>query len=412
MIELKHNFAVQNFSTHLIETYIDLYQEKHFSDITLISDDQTQFQSHKFILSSSSKVFSNILKCLPQTNSVIFLKGVTKSHLQFLLKFIYHGEVRIPYEEAKEFLATMESFETVSKLQLEKELKIDVDELQNTIEGFEKVRNVKSNDEGDLQKKYNLESVDPGNEVFTQNSPVSVAESEKIQLAEEFTVTKFLEDSQVESAKKKVSKRTLLGPNLKCGQCEYVACRNTALRNHINVIHLNIKESYTCDKCGIIFGSKAGVKQHKERDHDGIEFKCDHEGCQFTTRSKGWLKNHKEIHQSTFHMCDQCEYKSIHSINLRNHIKMHHSNFIRQCKQCDYKCKKFDSLKVHMQVQHEGMKIACDQCDNKFSRLDNLKTHIQTKHTKKQFKCDKCEFSTIVERKFKSHNRKHNVLIK
>ena len=90
---------------------------------------------------------------------------------------------------------------------------------------------------------------------------------------------------------------------------------------------------------------------------------------------------------------------------------MHHSNFIRQCKQCDYKCKKFDSLKVHMQVQHEGKKIACDQCDHKFSRLDNLKTHIQNKHTKKQFECDKCEFSTIVERKFKSHNRKHNVLI-
>ena len=233
--------------------------------------------------------------------------------------------------------------------------------------------------------------------------------TEKLEVKEEANFTIELNNSQQVSKKKKVGKRSLLGTNLKCGLCEYVACRNTVLRDHINTIHLNIRNSFPCDVCGMVFGSKNGVKQHKDRDHEGIEYKCDHEGCQFKSRSKSWLKNHQEIHMNTFHLCDQCEYKSIHYIRLKHHIKMNHSNFIRECKQCDYKCKKFDSLKVHIQVNHEGKKIACDHCDFKATRLDNLRSHIQTQHTKNQFQCDECEFKTTIERKFKTHKKNHEL---
>ena len=395
MASLKHNVALQNFSLHLSQTYRCLFEDKKFSDVTLISDDQTQFQSHRFILSASSKVFANILENIPQSNPVVFLKGVSSEDLESLLKYLYYGEVNIPYNSVQQFLNTLDSFDIVQNVQNDlgwkgrKILKF-ADEPDDDLKSEELKESKKFKFPGEEEFDFDIKS-----EVITSKKQVSEG-------------TKHYKDKKEKDIKKSVKKHAL---NLKCSFCGYVASRNTSLKNHINVIHLNIRNLLPCEVCGNVFSGKAALKVHKDSVHEGREFKCDYEGCEFTSKYKSWLKNHIETHQNVFHMCDQCEYKSVHYLRLKHHIKLHHSNFIRQCNQCDYKCKKSDSLKIHIRVKHEGKRIACDQCDFKATRSDNLKSHIQSKHTKKEFSCDECNYGTIVEREFRSHKNKAHLPI-
>ena len=52
----------QTFTDHLQLIFKDLYEEGRHTDVTLVSDDQTQFKAHKFILSACSPVFKKIIE--------------------------------------------------------------------------------------------------------------------------------------------------------------------------------------------------------------------------------------------------------------------------------------------------------------------------------------------------------------
>ena len=341
MIFLKDVATFKDFNSHVGQTYKELYDEKKFTDVTLISDDQAEFPSHKFLLSSTSKVFARILEKLPQYNPIIFLKGVSSTDLELLLKYLYHGEVEIPYSNVENF--------------------------QNTIRYFEIIQ----------FHEFKKETVNSGFEAQTESIDKSL-KHEKIQ--ENIDESKI--SNRIKNKKAKESIKAV--ENLKCGLCDYVACRKEALKKHLNVIHLNIRNSYSCDVCGKVFTSKNAVKFHNRTVHEGVQLHCDYDGCDFKTKHNQWLRNHKEMHDSNLLLCDQCEYKTLHHLSLKNHIKMHHSNILRQCDQCDYQCKKSASLKLHIKVKHEGKRIPCDQCEFKATRLDNLKSHILKKHKKSE----------------------------
>ena len=54
----KYSLNWQTFSEHLQLVFKDLCQEGRYSDVTLVSDDQTQFKAHKFVLSACSPVLN------------------------------------------------------------------------------------------------------------------------------------------------------------------------------------------------------------------------------------------------------------------------------------------------------------------------------------------------------------------
>ena len=53
----KYDFNWLTFSDHLKLIFKDLYQEGRYTDVTLVSDDQTQFKTHKIVLTACSPVF-------------------------------------------------------------------------------------------------------------------------------------------------------------------------------------------------------------------------------------------------------------------------------------------------------------------------------------------------------------------
>ena len=86
------SFNSKYFNTNLTSSLRDLFTNTSYSDVTLVSDDQIQFQAHKFVLSACSSVMKNLLLNNPHPHPVIYLRGVKQQELGSILQFMYCGE--------------------------------------------------------------------------------------------------------------------------------------------------------------------------------------------------------------------------------------------------------------------------------------------------------------------------------
>merc|ERR1711892_362519 len=88
----------------------EIREEKDFFDCTL-SCGARQIQAHKLILSACSPFFHSVLKQNPHQHPLLYLKGVAFNDLQYVLNFMYHGEVNVAQEELNSFLSAAEDLE-------------------------------------------------------------------------------------------------------------------------------------------------------------------------------------------------------------------------------------------------------------------------------------------------------------
>ena len=93
------------FRTHLATTQQDLYQDKHFTDVTLVSDDDIQVAAHKVVLSSCSSVLRKLLLNNPHPHPLLYLRGINHQHMQAIIQYMYCGEVRVPQQDINEFIS-------------------------------------------------------------------------------------------------------------------------------------------------------------------------------------------------------------------------------------------------------------------------------------------------------------------
>ena len=97
----------------------DLFTKNSFSDVTLVSDDQIQFQAHKFVLSACSPVMKTMLENNTHSHPLIYLKGVSHQELQSILQFMYLGEVTVYSNHVDAFLDIANNLEIKKISQLE-----------------------------------------------------------------------------------------------------------------------------------------------------------------------------------------------------------------------------------------------------------------------------------------------------
>ena len=70
----------------------DLQETKCLSDVTLVCNDNFNIKAHKFVLIGSSPVFQTmLLKSSQSENTIVYLRGVDRSELEWLLQFMYLG---------------------------------------------------------------------------------------------------------------------------------------------------------------------------------------------------------------------------------------------------------------------------------------------------------------------------------
>ena len=277
------------FSTHINFLLTDCFAESRFSDVTLVSDEQTPFQAHKFVLSSCSPVLKEIILKHPHDHPIIYLRDVSDQALHSILSFIYHGKVVIQQNDIDRVL------------RLAKDLKIEqfTEAILNSLseKAYASENNSQKENNSRFQHKVKEEVVEhPGN-IKTKLGMIgwSMAMSEN--------------DSQ---------------RIFKCRECGLVFKYRRGLWQHVKGKHKGF--IYACTHCDYSSAQQGALNKHFESIHMGIKFSCDQPDCDYMASSKGSLWTHKKaMHEGFKYFCDQCDYQTGWKSDLNKHKKMKHS---------------------------------------------------------------------------------------
>ena len=103
-----------NFSDHLRTILEDLYRTGVYSDVTLISEDKTEFRAHKIVLSACSSVLKDIIDSNPAGAHLVYHTGIERPELESMLHSMYVGEGKFSEESRGEFVKVENDFGVTS----------------------------------------------------------------------------------------------------------------------------------------------------------------------------------------------------------------------------------------------------------------------------------------------------------
>ncbi|XP_062552529.1 zinc finger protein 260-like isoform X2 [Armigeres subalbatus] len=183
-------------------------------------------------------------------------------------------------------------------------------------------------------------------------------------------------------------------------------------RSHEHVFH----ESFKCQQCEKVFGTKNRLKRHEEihtRDLSckvcGKEFSNGHE-----------LRAHQPLHLKGKRKCSSCDFVSYTREQMKEHVrtskcaKSHKpppkppklKNTNCPYEGCSYKATTYGAMYVHKRAKHLAV-FECEICDKKFAFANQLKQHESIHTGEKPFECDLCAKTFRRLFSFKEHMAIH-----
>ena len=109
----KFDLAHDQHEESAVNTLKELIEDEHFTDVTLVCNDKP-IRVHKAILSVYSSVLKDIIISMKQPNPVIYMRGVTYEEMEYLVKFIYLGRVKISQNVFPSFMNLANDLKIVS----------------------------------------------------------------------------------------------------------------------------------------------------------------------------------------------------------------------------------------------------------------------------------------------------------
>ena len=149
----------------------------------------------------------------------------------------------------------------------------------------------------------------------------------------------------------------------RCHVCEKGFYSKSCLRSHMNTHEGDGHEVAKCEECSVNLRSKLSL-----RTAAGKSFPCDHQGCDYKSRSKNNVLSHqKQVHSEERPF--SCNYTG-----------------------CSFRCKRKTNLKNHTNQIHLKVKAKqCHVCDKRFSWKSNLRALMMSQHQKEDHDVDKCD---------------------
>jgi len=99
------------FSSNLSNSFNCLKKEDFLKDVTLVSDDEQHLSAHKLVLTACSDYFKDIFKKNNRKlEPIICLEGISSKYMNYILDYMYDGEVQIYQEDIDKFLAIAQRF--------------------------------------------------------------------------------------------------------------------------------------------------------------------------------------------------------------------------------------------------------------------------------------------------------------
>ena len=238
-----------DFESNVSSSFSKLRKEEDFYDVTLVSDDHVQMSSHKLVLSSSSEFFKTILRKSIHPNPLIYLTGVNSKELNFVMDYIYNGEVQIFHEELNDFL------NIAQKLQING--LISSDPPDQHVQGIQKLQD------------DSFPKIEPENEDNVSDEIVT-------------EVTQYVEENEKKEINTQHKSYTLSTLNMEAKE----AVDKLVIKKSLN--------NYECKSCGKICASSNNMRKHVEIHIEGLSFECNICGSTFSTRMS--LNNHRKKH--------------------------------------------------------------------------------------------------------------------
>ena len=311
----KYDLKWKTFPDHMLGVFKDLGENGHFTDVTLVSDDQISTLAHKVVLSACSPVLKALLVNHPHSNPLLFLKGIKQTELQAILKFMYFGETQIYEERINDFLSVAKDLEVKEISEEEAETGEYVDENNEEIpQQNENVADIPDNQEPKIKRESAEVYSKAVSKVEQRNT--SVKEGATLNCLEcdaTFTTTNGL---------KLHTKNKHEGVTYPCTECDFKASQKVQLKSHINIKHRGIR--FDCEKCEHQTTTKASLKIHVQSVHEGIRFPCDK--CEYKAKEKvsffqnhdvgsnsliqAGLKEHIQLVLEERGNCPSCNYKA------------------------------------------------------------------------------------------------------
>ena len=259
----KYTLDWHTFTEHLQLMFKDLYEEGKYSDVTLVSDDQTQFKAHKIVLSACSPVLRKIIDNNPSQHPVIYLRGIQSHEIESILQFMYLGEGKFYYERMGEFIKVAKDLEV------------------------KKISKGLPNLEEDVTEE-------------------TVVDNETECITEETVVDNEEEETDEDISPKQTSKNQI---------------RQRQPRNQVS----SDAKSTECPVCGKEFSKKSNMLKHRRSTHEGVKFPCPH--CDYQATEKGSLQRHVQSkHEGIKYPCNKCDYQATQQCHLQTHIVAKHSH--------------------------------------------------------------------------------------
>ena len=106
-MDLKEKLCLRwnDFEMNASSAFAQMREDTEFTNVTLVSEDGTQVESHKLILASSSPIFSHLFKTNPHPHPLLYLRGINSEFLMAIVDFVYCGEARIAQDDLEAFFA-------------------------------------------------------------------------------------------------------------------------------------------------------------------------------------------------------------------------------------------------------------------------------------------------------------------
>ena len=373
-----------------------LHQAQDMTNVTLVSEDGQQKNTHAVLLASVSKFLSSLLLEVSDVKdrTVILLPDFTMTEIEECLLSIMPGQ-----PDGGRLGQTL-LLDVKPKAMGEKE-KITVDhtskllanshntELNKTIENSE-LETQKKSEIVPLATILNLIREKRAANVVYDNIGIKVCENKNILLKVEVTKQEF-DESQVED--KEFVKSNLLAKKTKEDWVQYAE---------------KVEDQYKCKICNDYVTKETNSKENRRNrsvkkisEHIYITHKIASKrkcpSCEDKFHYNWQLKKHMIKHtesQGEYYICPQCgkglrNKQLLKMHELRKHSteeeKLRLSKF--SCSHCDKKFYIKSSLITH-ELRHGEKKLSCTQCDKSFCARPNLGIHFRNVHSDKKPKTE------------------------
>ena len=303
-----------------MRTIQNLFQNKEFSDVTLVSEDLKQFKVNKFILSASSQFFEDKIRSAQKDINEIYLENVKYQEIESIIEFLYKGEVKVPENRLSQFIGAAQDLKITGLL--------DLDGDTNNA----------------CQENYDQANFDDVTfEASETRIPDYINNSGNKVLIMETTYQKMVAyDSQIKTEEDQnptepITRNSLYSQRLnpKCKECgkEFPKTKDwlNRLRRHLLEVHNSFlfngaekPKTFKCyPSCEKTFWRKEKFLKHqKSKNCPGnpdLKVICDN--CQRLFKSNTQLNNHLHNRRCTQqYICDMCKQHFRKVAELSNHI--------------------------------------------------------------------------------------------